>query len=148
MSSTAISRTALRARPLALAQSPPPIWCSVRRLAADVAGDLVELVGGHEEPVARAGRACSGAYSITRYSRVAPPIGALHHLDEPADAVLLVHDVVAGAQLQRVDDVARGGWAVRRMSLVAARRAGEVGLGEQREPQLLGDEAVLEPAPW
>ena len=43
---------------------------------------------------------------MTRYSRVAPADGALHHLDVLADAVLLVHDEVAGAQLQRVDDVA------------------------------------------
>ena len=30
---------------------------------------------------------------------------ALHELDEAADAVRLVHDVVAGLQLQRIDDV-------------------------------------------
>ena len=57
ISSAAICRTALRARPLRLAQSPPPRRSSAGRLAADVAGDLVELVGRHEEPVAAAGRA-------------------------------------------------------------------------------------------
>ena len=81
---------------------------------------------------------------MTRYSRVAPCDGALDHLDVPADAVLLVHDVVAGAQLQRVDDVAaparhpahvlgrRTGWPARSVSVSRA------------SPQVLGDEAVLD----
>ena len=53
MSSAAISLTAFLARPLVLAQSPPPIFDRRRRLAADVLGHLVELVGRHEQAVAR-----------------------------------------------------------------------------------------------
>ena len=42
-----------------------------RLLAADVAGHLVERICRHEQPVGRLPR-LEGAYSITRYSRVAP----------------------------------------------------------------------------
>jgi hypothetical protein len=52
MSSAAICLTALRARPLRLAQSAPAEPVEARLLAPDVAGDQVELVGRDEEPVA------------------------------------------------------------------------------------------------
>ena len=71
-------------------------------LAADVAGHLVEAVGRHEEPV---GRPAALGGAVLEDEVLAG--GALHlalpHLDEPADAVLLVDDVVAGLELQRVD---------------------------------------------
>ena len=64
-------------------------------LAADVAGHLVERVGRDVEPV---GRAAALGGAVLEDEVLAG--GALHlallHLDEPADAVLLVHDVVAG----------------------------------------------------
>ena len=82
---------------------------SVGRLAADVLGDLVELVGGHVQPVPRLA-ALGATRTRSPGTRGSPPRtradGALHQLDEPPDAVLLVHDEVARAQLQRVDDVA------------------------------------------
>ena len=100
--------TALRARPLRLAQSRAAHLVEGRRLAADVARDLVELVGRHESRSPGWPR-LDGAYSMTRYSRAAPCTRALHHLDVAADAVLLVHDEVAGLELQRVDLLAAAG---------------------------------------
>ena len=71
-------------------------------LAADVAGDLVEAVGRHEEPV---GRPAALGGAVLEDEVLAG--GALHlalpHLHEAADAVLLVDDVVAGLELERVD---------------------------------------------
>ena len=71
-------------------------------LAADVAGHLVERVGRHVEPVGRVA-ALGGAVLEDEVL----PDGAVHlallHLHEPADAVLLVHDEVAGLELERVD---------------------------------------------
>ena len=112
-------------------------------LAADVAGDLVELVGGHVEPVAGVAALARGVLEHEVLTRRAGD-GALHHLDELADAVLLVHDEVAGAQLEGVDLVA----ATRRhpphvlgRRAGAARRAGEVGLGDHGQPRGRGQEA-------
>src|ERR1700728_425274 len=71
MSSAAISRTALRARPLVLAQSAPPRRCS--------AGDspptyLVTSSSWSVGTYSRSGGCprLAAAYSRTRYSRVAP----------------------------------------------------------------------------
>ena len=71
-------------------------------LAADVAGDLVERVGRHVEPVRRAA-ALGGAVLEHEVLAGRALHLALLHLDEAADAVLLVHDVVAGLELERVD---------------------------------------------
>ena len=75
-----------------------------RRLAPDVAGHLVELVGGDVQPVAWLTTLAGG---VLEHEVLAgrPCDGALHHLDVLADAVLVVHDEVARLQLQRVDDV-------------------------------------------
>ena len=70
--------------------------------------------------------------------------GALHHLDEPAHTVLLVHDEVAGAQLEGVDLVAaprRHPPHVLGRGARAAGRAGEVGLGDDGEAGLGRQEA-------
>ena len=77
------------------------------RLAADIPGDLVELVGRHEQAVrlARA-RPLAGAVLEQEVFAGGPADRALDHLDELAHAMLLMNDVVAEAQLQRVDLVA------------------------------------------
>ena len=114
----------------------------LRRLAAHVAGDLVEGVAGDEQPVpglaALAGRVLDHEVLAGRAAD-----RALDHLDVPADTVLLVHDEVPGAQLQRVDD---GAPAAGQAPHVLGRgpAAGDVGLGEQGDPQPLGDEPVLD----
>ena len=75
------------------------------------------------------------AYSSTRYSRVAPATVRWHHLDVAADAVLVVHDVVAGpaARAGRPRCAAgRASWrTVSGGRAVPA--AGQVGLGEHDE---------------
>ena len=108
---------ALRGRPVAAAH-----LRQRRRLAADVAGEQVELVGRHEEPVAglaalggrvlehevlaHDGRLLGDAGGAARPRRACPEATVRWvMLDEAADAVRLVHDVVARLQLQRVDDV-------------------------------------------
>src|SRR5690606_26822340 len=63
-------------------------------LATDVLGDLFQLVGGDVEPVA--GLAPLGGRVLHDKVLAGGALhGALHHLDVPADAVLLVDDVVA-----------------------------------------------------
>ena len=78
----------------------------------------------------RAGRACSAAYSMTRYSRLGAVDRALHQLDVPADAVLLVHHVVAGLELQRVDRVAPPARHLAHVPGGRAAAAGDVVAGE------------------
>ena len=71
ISSAAISRTALRARPLVLAQSAPPSRC---RLGASPPEYLVTSSSWSVGRYSRSGGwpRLLGAYSMTRYSRVAP----------------------------------------------------------------------------
>ena len=115
-------------------------------LATDVAGDLVELVGGHVEPVAGLAALARGVLEHEVLAGGAGD-GALHHLDEAPDAVLLVHDEVAGPQLERVDLVAP---PRRHPPHVLGRRArpagrpGEVGLGDDGEPRCRREEAAAD----
>jgi hypothetical protein len=118
ISSAAIWRTALRARFLRLDQSAPPSR-SRGLLATDIAGDLVEGVRWHEQPVG--GRAALGRAVLQDeiFAHRALHL-ALAHLHEPAHAVLLVDDVVAGLEFERVDlRLRRAGIA--RMSRVVER---------------------------
>ena len=133
ISSAAIWRTALRARFLRLVQSPPPSRSRRRLLAADVAGDLVERVGRHVEPVGRAAALGGAVLEDEVLARRALHL-ALPHLHEAADAVLLVHDVVAGLELERVDLLLAPG---RHPAHVAGGRllAGQVVAGQDREPE-------------
>ena len=107
-----------------------------RLLAADVAGDLVELVGRDEEPVA--GLAALGGGVLDDEVLAGGVLhGALHHLDVAADAVLLVDDEVAGLELQRVHRVAP---AAGHPAHAAGRRPGlpeQVGLGEDHQAHRL-----------
>ena len=114
-----------------------------RRLAADVLRHLVERVGGHVQPVARLaplGRRVLDDQVLA----LAAVDRAAHHLDVLADAVLLVHDVVAGLELDGVDRVA----APRRQPAGVLRQrptlAGEVGLGEERELERRCDQPAVE----
>jgi hypothetical protein len=118
-------------------------------LAADVLRDLVELVGGDVEPVPGLallrGRVLDDEVLAGGALRAGAD-GAAGHLHEAADAVVGVDDVVAGAQLQRVDDVAapRG-----HLPLLAASRPGlpgQVALGGEDQLQVLGHEPLGEGA--
>ena len=113
-----------------------------RLLAPDVARDLVERVGRHEEPVGRAATLAGAVLEDEVLTRRAGRL-ALPHLHEATDAVLLVDDVVAGLELERVDLLLA---ASRHLPHVAGGRrlARQVVAGEQHQPDGLVDEAVLE----
>ena len=100
-------------------------------LAADVAGDLVERVRGDEEPVRRAA-ALGGAVLEDEVLAGRAADLALPHLDVAADAVLLVDDVVAGRELERVDLLLAAG---RHLAHVAGGGllAGDVLAGDDRD---------------
>ena len=71
----------------------------------------------------------------------------LHHLDVAGDAVLLVHDGVAGAQLHRVDGVlAPAGHALADVLGAGPAGAGQVALGQQDGLEQVAAEAGLEAA--
>ena len=91
---------ALALRPVRAAE-PVQAWL----LAADVPRHLVEGVGRNVELVRRAAPLSAPRGAVLQHEvlpgrpgDLAPP-----HLDEAADAVLLVDHVVAGGQLERVD---------------------------------------------
>ncbi len=113
------------------------------RLAADIAGEQVELVGRNVELVARVaalvGRVLDDQEFARRLHRVASAARhlALGELDELADAVRLVHDEVAGLELQRVDDIlALGGEPLDLAGVVAGGASVELGLAEHGELDL------------
>ena len=121
-------------------------------LATHVVGDEVQLVRGHEESVGCAAALGGGVLDDQVFLHGLHAVdgcGAGHraggHLDEAADAVALVHHVVAGVQGERVDGVA----AAARLKLLArcgARRVGaaaaeQFGLGEDGELGVLEQEA-------
>ena len=144
-----LARPALGLRPVAAAH-----LREGGRLAADVAAQQVELVGGHEELVAgvaalrrrvlehevlahRGGLLLDARGAARPGGAAARRDLALHHLDEPADAVRLVHDVVARLELQRVDDVAAPARELLVLPrVVAGGAAVELGLGDEPELRL------------
>ena len=76
---------------------------------ADVFADLVELVGGDEQFVRRGaalGRRIFDDQVFASGFVGAGADGALTHFDEPANAVLLVHHVIAFFELHQVDGLA------------------------------------------
>ena len=80
-----------------------------RRFGADVFADLVELVGGDEQFVRRGaalGRRIFDDQVFASGFVGAGADGALTHFDEPANAVLLVHHVIAFFELHQVDGLA------------------------------------------
>ena len=93
-----------------------------RRFAAGVPGHLVELVGGHVEPVRRLAppprRVLDDQVLPGRAGR-----GPRRHLHVPADAVLFVHHVVAGRSWSGSTPPRRL-LGIRRMSLVLDSPAG------------------------
>ena len=88
---------ALRLRPVRAAE-----LVERGHLAADVAGELVERVGGDVEPVARL---AALARRVLDHQIVPDRAagGALHHLDVLADPVLGVHHEIADLKRRRID---------------------------------------------
>ena len=117
-----------------------------RRLATRVPGHLVQLVGRHVQPVRRLAPPARRVLDHQVFPGGAGR-GPRCHLHVPADAVLLVHHVVAGLQLERVDAAAP---PARHPPHVPGRRQsgrmpGQVALGEQGQLHRRPDEAVLDP---
>ena len=114
-----------------------------RGLRADVLADLVELVGGDEQLVRRGAAFARRVFDDQVFARglcVPGSDGTLTHLDEPADAMLLVHHIVAGLQLHQVDGLAPPfrGFGLGR----GAGAAGQVAFGQQRDAGGRVDESV------
>ena len=110
---------------------------------ADVLAHQVELVGGNEQFVRRGAALARRVFDdqVFACGRVrAGADGALAHLHETADAVLLVHHVVAGLELHQVDGLAA---AFRGFGACGGAGAtGQVAFGEQRDLRLRVDETV------
>ena len=115
------------------------------RFATGVLGDLVQLVGGHVQPVRRLA-ALARRVLDDQVLAGGPGRGPAGHLHEPAHAVLLVHHVVARAELQRVHPAAP---PARHPAHVlgagpAARLPGQVVLGQHGQLDRRPDEPVLQ----
>ena len=138
-SSPAISCAARRARAFIVSQRVPPSFSSGGMLAAgaDVARDLRELVGGDEDAVIAL---------VFEVQVVARDVGDRARLEagEARDAVVLVHDDVAGAQVgERAQRAAARGTRCSARALGAA-AAQEAVLGEDRPARAGCDEALLQ----
>ena len=115
-----------------------------RRLTADIARQLVKRVHRHVEPV---GSAAALARRVLEHQVLAARAAdhPFRHLDEPADAVLVVHHQVAGGQRQRVDDVAALGGQPLALG-GGGPVAGQVGLGDHDEVGARQHHAVVQRA--
>ena len=114
------------------------------RLAAHVAGYLVQLIGRQEQPVRRLAPL---ARRVLQHHVLAGGAArrAGGHLHVLAHAVLVVHDVVPRGQRQRVDRTA----ALRRhpcAAPTAGRGAEQVGVGQHQQIRVRQQEARLQPA--
>ena len=105
--------------------------------------DLVQRVGGHEEPVGGlptlGGRVFDDQVVAHRGSVPAPDRPG-DELDEASDAVLVVDDVVPGVQGQRVDPLAPARGHAAHVARGGARSPGEVAFGEDRDLEVGRDE--------
>ena len=100
-------------------------------LTADIAGELIEGIHRHEQFVGLLAALAGGVFQ----NEVLPPgpaDGALDHLDEPADTVLVVHHQITGGQCEWVHGIAAFG---RQPSPLGAGGPvpGEVGLGDHHQ---------------
>ena len=118
-----------------------------RALAADIAGDLVERIAGDVEAVAWLSAFGGRVFDDEVFAGVlvrTPARGPLRHLDESSDTVLVVDDIVAGCQVERVDLVAStAGGQLAHIPRRGGRRPTEhIGLGEHGEFEVFEDESA------
>ena len=105
-------------------------------VGSGVLGNLVEGVGGHEEPVGRLSALRGGVFDdqvVARGGRVPAPNRPGDKLNEASDAVLIVDDVVPGVQGQGVDALAPARGHAPHVARGGAHAPGQVALGEHGE---------------
>ena len=115
-----------------------------RLVGSGVLRDLVQGVGGHEEPVgglAALGGRVLDHQVVARGGGVPAPDRARDQLDEAPDAVLVVDNVVPGVQGQRVDTLAPARGHAPHVARGGADAPGQVAFGEDREFQVGRDES-------
>ena len=112
-------------------------------LGTDVFADLIKLIGGDEQLVRRCtalGRRVFDDQVFTGGLVGAGANGALAHFDEPADAVLLMHHIIALFEFHQIDGLTptlrRFGHSNRRAS------TGQVAFGEQGDFGGLAHESI------
>ncbi len=123
-----LARLGFRVGPVAAAEP-----AQRRSLAADVARQLVQRIHWHIEFVGLV--LAPFARRVLQHQVLAPRSadGALGHLDEPSDAVLVVHYQVTRGQCQRVDSVAAFGGKA--FALGGGHPiAGQISLGDDHQP--------------
>ena len=132
-------RACLRLRPVGAAH-----LRQGRLVGSGVLRDLVERVGGHEEPVgglsALGGRVFDDQV-VARRCGVSSPDRARDQLNEASDAVLVVDDVVPGMQGERVHALAPARRHAPHVARGRSRAPGEVAFGEDRDLQVRRDES-------
>ena len=111
-----------------------------RRLATDIAGDEIELVGGYIKSVAGLATLTARVLEHDVFTGCATDI-ALRHLDIFADTVLLMDDEIAGLQRQWVDDLLAARWHLAHVGS-GARTSHNVLLGNNDKIRGSGDEAM------
>ena len=113
-------------------------------VGSGVLRDLVQRVGGHEEPVgglAALGGRVFDDQVVARRGGVPAPDRARDELNEASDAVLVMDDVVPGVQSQRVDALAPARRHAAHVARGRARTPGEVTFGEDRDLEMGRDES-------
>ena len=112
-------------------------------LRADVFADQIQLIGGDEQLVGRGAALAGRVFDDKVFARglVRPGAdGALPHLQETADAVLLMDHVVSGFELHQVDCLAAALGGLRLTGRTGP--SGQVAFGEQRGLRRRVDEPV------
>src|SRR5262249_41595846 len=133
-----LARSAFRLGPVGPAQA-----VQRRVVVTDVLGDLVERIRRYVKAITRLsalGRRVLDDQVLTLTAVYA----TAHHLDIPAHAVLFVDDEVTRLKQDRVDRVAPPARHARRVTRERTTLAGQVGFGEEREPEVGRDHAAAQ----
>ncbi len=95
---------------------------------------MIERIHRHVQPVAGLA-AFTGRVLDDEVFAAGTGDGALDHFDETADAVLVMHDEIAGRQRQRIDLVAAFGAESAAVTRPRNPRSSQIGLGDDHQPR-------------